>query len=52
MEQGVEGSCRRYSVVELRMKVGDLIWRSRIGESFQLAYLLSRNKWPVSYGMK
>lgn len=45
----MEGGCRRYPVVELRMRVGDLIWRRRrIGESLQLAYLLPRTKWSVN----
>jgi hypothetical protein len=45
MGQRVEGGCRRYFVVELRMRVGDLIWRSRRrNESLQLAYLLPRTK--------
>lgn len=41
-EQRGKGGCSRYSIVELGMRLGDLIWRSRErGEGLKLAYLLS-----------
>lgn len=40
-QRGKEG-CSRYFIVELGMRLGDLIWRSRgRGEGLKLAYQLS-----------